>query len=91
MLDKGLGALTATPFLCSGKKTGGWISGPWEFRRGQMFLIPGGSAMGLRLPLDSLPWEASEKWQTGAEHDQFGALPVLEDYHGEVAKDAAQG
>ncbi|MEZ4485899.1 MAG: hypothetical protein R2864_15495 [Syntrophotaleaceae bacterium] len=50
-----------------------------------MFLIPGGSAMGLRL-LDSLPWEASEKRRAGAEHDQFGALPVLEDYHGEVAK-----
>src|SRR5271165_5424021 len=33
-----------------------WQSGKWFFRAGEMFLIPGDSPMGLRLPLDSLPW-----------------------------------
>jgi uncharacterized protein (DUF2126 family)/transglutaminase-like putative cysteine protease len=33
-----------------------WESGPWPFRSQAMFLIPGDSPMGLRLPLDSLPW-----------------------------------
>lgn len=33
-----------------------WRSGPWFFRPETMFLIPGDSAMGYRLPLDSLPW-----------------------------------
>ena len=28
-----------------------WKSGPWDFRRDAMFLIPGNSPMGLRLPL----------------------------------------
>jgi uncharacterized protein (DUF2126 family)/transglutaminase-like putative cysteine protease len=32
-----------------------WKSALWTFRRGRMSLIPGGSPMGFRLPLDSLP------------------------------------
>jgi len=87
LLDKGLGTPTgyALPLRWDTDDSA-WRSGPWEFRRGQMFLIPGGSAMGVRLPLDSLPWEAPEKRERQAEHDQFGALPELADYHGEVAK-----
>ena len=33
-----------------------WQSGPWFFRDERMYLIPGDSPMGYRLPLDSLPW-----------------------------------
>lgn len=33
-----------------------WNSGPWFVRDENMYLIPGDSAMGLRLPLDSIPW-----------------------------------
>ncbi len=37
--------------------TGGtWSSGRWMFPRGRMFLTPGGSPMGLRLPIGQLPW-----------------------------------
>ena len=36
-----------------------WESGPWFFRREHMFLYPGDSPMGFRLPLDSLPWSAA--------------------------------
>jgi len=32
-----------------------WVSGPWPFRSERLFLIPGDSPIGLRLPLDSLP------------------------------------
>lgn len=87
LLDRGLGQPTgfALPLQWhSGNQA--WQSGPWDFRRGTMFLIPGNSPMGMRLPLDSLPWVAPEKREIQPEHDQFGALPELTDFHGEVAK-----
>ena len=34
----------------------GWTSPQWRFRRGRLVLTPGTSAVGLRLPLDSIAW-----------------------------------
>ncbi len=33
-----------------------WMASPWTTRSGHLFLIPGDSPVGLRLPLPSLPW-----------------------------------
>jgi uncharacterized protein (DUF2126 family) len=39
----------------------GWMSGNWFLRDDDtLWLIPGDSAMGLRLPLDSVPWVAEK-------------------------------
>ncbi|MGB0713140.1 MAG: transglutaminase family protein, partial [Gammaproteobacteria bacterium] len=60
----------------------GWISGPWAFRRGNMFLIPGDSAMGFRLPLDSLIWEPKKDRQQVIPKDPFDErdeLPEIRD------------
>ncbi len=35
---------------------GSWQTGPWFLRDERCYLIPGDSAMGYRLPLDSQPW-----------------------------------
>ncbi|HKO48047.1 MAG TPA: transglutaminase family protein, partial [Polyangiaceae bacterium] len=56
----------------------GWVSGPWFLREEHLFLIPGDSAMGLRLPLDSMPWMARGDSDVEPERDPFaerGALP----------------
>ncbi len=34
----------------------GWQSGPWFMRSERCYLIPGDSALGYRLPMDSQPW-----------------------------------
>ncbi|PZU45720.1 MAG: transglutaminase [Microbacterium sp.] len=33
-----------------------WASPAWRFRRGRLVLVPGTSAVGLRLPLDAVSW-----------------------------------
>ncbi|WP_292608076.1 DUF2126 domain-containing protein [Nocardioides sp. REDSEA-S30_B4] len=37
-----------------------WTSPQWRFRRGRLVLTPGTSAVGLRLPLDSISWTDPE-------------------------------
>ena len=61
--------------------TQGWDSAPWTFRRGHLFLIPGDSPMGLRLPLTSLPAVAQEELEPSFERNLIEELPRLPDYH----------
>ena len=48
-----------------------WESCAWNFRSGHMFLLPGDSAMGYRLPLESLPWVDPEQEKPFFERDPF--------------------
>ncbi len=63
-----------------------WRSSVWRFRHERMYLVPGDSAMGLRLPLDSLPWEEPQHRETEHERSLFEPLPPLGDDIGEVAR-----
>jgi uncharacterized protein (DUF2126 family)/transglutaminase-like putative cysteine protease len=46
----------ALPLAADASDAGPWLSGPWFLRAERLYLVPGDSPMGLRLPLDSLPW-----------------------------------
>ncbi len=59
------------------KSEGRWISGPWFMRDEQCYLIPGDSPMGLRLPLDSLPWVAEEEMPWHSQRDPMEPLGIL--------------
>ncbi len=57
-----------------------WQTGPWHFRGGRLYLIPGDSAMGYRLPLDALPWVKPEDHPIHVDADPFApraALPAV--------------
>ena len=57
-----------------------WQTGPWFLRREHCFLTPGDSAMGLRLPLDSIPWVARGDYPYVNEPDTMGSAPALPAY-----------
>ncbi len=58
-----------------------WLSCKWVFNRQHLFLVPGNSPMGLRLPLTSLPVVPKVKEPYKVERSLFEDLPELEDFH----------
>jgi uncharacterized protein (DUF2126 family) len=58
-----------------------WSTGPWFLRADRMYLIPGDSPMGYRLPLDALPWVSKGDYPYVVEQDPMAprdALPAAE-------------
>jgi len=54
-----------------------WSTGAWFLRDERMYLIPGDSPMGLRLPLDSLPWASKTDLPYLVEQDPMAPRGVL--------------
>lgn len=54
-----------------------WSTGPWFFRDERLYLIPGDSPMGYRLPLDSLPWVSAADRPLHIEQDPFAPRATL--------------
>ncbi|MEI7786046.1 MAG: transglutaminase family protein, partial [Betaproteobacteria bacterium] len=54
-----------------------WLSGPWFFRDERMYLLPGDSPMGYRLPLDALPWLSKTDRLQSFEVDPFAPRAPL--------------
>ena len=59
-----------------------WCSRAWDIRQPQLFLIPGDSPMGLRLPLDALPEVPKKKQKPQPERDPMSeAMPLKSSGH----------
>jgi uncharacterized protein (DUF2126 family) len=60
-----------------------WQTGAWYLRRERCFLMPGDSPLGMRLPLDSLPWATEQErlqfFSPPDPNQEFAALPSYEE------------
>jgi uncharacterized protein (DUF2126 family) len=81
IFEEGLGKLTGyvLPLRRIATRQGGprWTSQPWFLASESMFLIPGDSPMGYRLPLESLPWTKPEDVLYSFQPDPFAKRDVL--------------
>ncbi|MGH2619880.1 MAG: transglutaminase family protein, partial [Anaerolineales bacterium] len=81
LLNKGLGEVagyvlplksaTRAGFRSSSSRKAIWLSDSWPLKRNRLFLLPGDSPMGYRLPLSSLSWVAPEDVEIQHHRDPF--------------------
>jgi uncharacterized protein (DUF2126 family) len=80
-LDQEVGYLLPLQALATGtNEVSTWQSGQWFVRDERLYLMPGDSAMGWRLPLDSLPWSAPADRHMVIDQDPYserGPLPHI--------------
>jgi len=82
LLDTGLGTPTGYVLpLRWNSWNNKWQSGKWKFKRDHLFLIPGNSPIGLRLPLDSLSAKTEIAEEPEDDQSLFEQLPALPAYH----------
>ncbi len=74
------------------RRDSAWISGPWFLPSERLLLFPGDSPMGLRLPLDSLPWVSAEDYPYIVELDpaaERAPLPGRGDFRQRTVRSVA--
>ncbi len=65
---------------------GQWFTCDWKFRRKHIFLLPGNSPIGLRLPLNSLIQKPKQQEFPVIQPDQFSKQKALPNYKLKVSK-----
>jgi uncharacterized protein (DUF2126 family)/transglutaminase-like putative cysteine protease len=66
----------------------GWRSERWQLRRGNLFLTPGDSPLGLRLPINALPHIPAEEFPYTVEQDPLEPREELPVYDAAPAESA---
>jgi uncharacterized protein (DUF2126 family)/transglutaminase-like putative cysteine protease len=82
LLDAGLGKPTGYVLPIQWNNWNNqWLSCKWIFKREYLYLTPGNSPIGLRLPLDSLPVVSKASAEVEEDQSLFQQLPALAAYH----------
>jgi uncharacterized protein (DUF2126 family) len=68
------------PLKAVGEKDIIWQSSLWPLKHQHLYLLPGDSPMGLRLPLSSLPWVAPDDFELELPPDPFADRETLSDF-----------
>ena len=76
-LDQTVGYVLPLEPLYTGTGASQWRSGPWFLRDERLYLLPGDSPMGYRLPLDSLPWVHAADYPHVVTADPFAPRTAL--------------
>jgi uncharacterized protein (DUF2126 family)/transglutaminase-like putative cysteine protease len=80
VFERGVGSVVGHALPVRPTGNGRWESGRWFLRRERLFLTPGDSPMGYRLPLDSLPWVAPLDYPHVVPPDPFAPTEKLPRY-----------
>ncbi len=75
VFEQGLGSVVGHALPVAPLGDGRFRSGSFFLRRELLYLLPGDSPMGYRLPLDSLPWVMAEDYPHLIERDPFSEFP----------------
>ena len=93
-LSKPVGYVLPLRRATSKAEGGGWLSEPWRFKRGKLFLIPGDSPIGFRIPLDALPEVPAEDYPHIVPLDPYearGPLPDFDEVYAAASSGVAAG
>lgn len=78
LFQKGLGESVGFALPIRSVGGGNWESGAWFLRDDEiLWLLPGDSPMGLRLPLDSIPWVSEREYPWTWQRDPSAEFPPL--------------
>jgi len=94
VFERGLDSVTGYVLPLEATRIGDdvrWKSTSWSMRSERLYLVPGDSSMGYRLPLDSLPWEPERKRHTIVDRDPMATPPggadvpfILQEHEGSL-------
>lgn len=78
LMERGMDVPTGIVIpIARGQASSHWQSSLWPMKRERIVLVPGDSPMGLRLPLNDLPWVSEDQQEPSVQRDPFAPRDAL--------------